>query len=46
MLNKLPRPNAVLFVKDIIVVYRKNETILVVISLKRYFLHLEKSHLT
>ena len=30
-------------VKDIIVVYRKNETILILISLKRYFSHLEKT---
>ena len=35
--------DAVLVVKDIIVIYRKNETILVLISLKRYFSHPEKS---
>ena len=35
--------DAVLVVKDIIVNYRKNETILILISLKRYFSHPEKS---
>ena len=30
-------------VKDIIVIYRKSETILILISLKRYFSHLETS---
>ena len=39
--------DAILVVKDIIVIYRKNEAILIVISLKRYFSHLElKSSLT
>ena len=33
--------DAVLVVKDIIVIYRKNETILILISLKRYFSHPE-----
>ena len=33
----------VLVVKDIIVIFRKNETILILISLKRYFLYPEKS---
>ena len=38
MLNKLPvLMQSVLVVKDIIVIYRKNETILILISLKRYF---------
>ena len=35
--------DAVLVVKDIIVIYRKNETISILISLKRYFSHPEKS---
>ena len=35
--------DAVLVVKDIIVIYRNNETILILISLKRYFPHSEKS---
>ena len=35
--------DAVLVFKDIIVIYRNNETILVLISLKRYFPHPEKS---
>ena len=35
----------VLVVKDIIVIFRKNETILILISLKRYFSHPEKSKL-
>ena len=40
MLNKLP----VVFVfKDIIVIFRKIKTILILISLKRYFSHPEKS---
>ena len=34
---------SVLVVNDIIVIYRKNETILILISLKRYFPHPEKS---
>ena len=34
---------AVLVVKDIIVIHRKNGTILILISLKRYFSHPEKS---
>ena len=39
--------DALLVVKDIIVIYRKNEAILILISLKRYFSHLElKSSLT
>ena len=33
----------VLVVKDIIVIFSKNETILILISLKRYFLDPEKS---
>ena len=33
----------VLEVKDITVIFRKNETILILISLKRYFSHPEKS---
>ena len=33
----------VLVVKDTIVIFRKNETILILIGLKRYVLHLEKS---
>ena len=33
--------DALLVVKDIIVIYRKNEAILILISLKRYFSHLE-----
>ena len=32
----------VLVVKDIIVIFKKNETILTLISSKRYFSHLEK----
>ena len=32
-----------LVVKDIIVIFRKNETILILINLKRYFSHPEKS---
>ena len=46
MLNKLPVSPvlpALLVVKDITEIYGKNETILILISLKRYFLHLEKS---
>ena len=35
--------NVVLVVKDIFVIFRKNETILILISLKRYFSHPEKS---
>ena len=35
--------DAVLVVKHIIAIYRKNETILILISLKHYFLHPEKS---
>ena len=35
--------DAVLAVKDIIVIYRTHETILIFISLKRYLLHPEKS---
>ena len=35
------RIDVVLVVRDIIVMYRKNETILILISLKRYFLHPE-----
>ena len=31
---------------DIIVIYRKNETILILISLKRYFSHPENQNLT
>ena len=34
--------DAVLVVKDIIAIYKKNETILILISLKRYFSHHEK----
>ena len=37
------RIDAVLLVKDIIVIYRKNKTILILINLKRYFSHPEKS---
>ena len=37
--------DAVLVVNDIIVIYRKNKTILILTSLKRYFSHLEKSEL-
>ena len=33
----------VLVVKDIIVIFIKNETIFLLISLKRYFLHPEKA---
>ena len=33
----------VLVVKDIIVIFKKNEIILVLISFKRYFSHPEKS---
>ena len=36
----------VFVVKDTILIYRKNETILILISLKRYFLHPEKSILS
>ena len=36
----------VLVVKDIIVIFRKNETILILISLKRYFSHPENQYLT
>ena len=43
MLNKLPWLDAALVVKDIIVIFRKNETILILISLKCYFSHPEKS---
>ena len=35
--------DAVLEVKDIIVIFRKKETILILISLKRYFLHPEQA---
>ena len=35
--------DAVLVVNDIIVIYRKNETILILISLKRYLSHPENS---
>ena len=34
--------DAVLVVKEIIVIYRKNKTIFILISLKHYFLHPEK----
>ena len=43
MFNKLPGSIQHLMVKDIIVIYRKNETILILISLKRYFSHPKKS---
>ena len=43
MLNKLPVSMQYLVVKDIIVIYRKNEIILILINVKRYFSHLEKS---
>ena len=33
-------------VKYIIVIFRKNETILILISLKRYFSHPENQYLT
>ena len=39
----LDRIDAILVVKEIIVISGKNETILILISLKRYFLHPEKS---
>ena len=42
MLNKLP---AVLVVKDIIVIYRKNET-MILVSLKRYYRILKNQYLT
>ena len=35
--------DVVLVVTDIIVIFRKNDTILILISLKRYFSHPEKS---
>ena len=35
--------DAVLVVKDTIVIYQKNEIILILISLKQYFSHPEKS---
>ena len=35
--------DAILVVKDFIVIYRQNETILILISLKCYFTHPEKS---
>ena len=38
--------NAVLVVKDIIVIYRIIETILLLISLKRYFRILKNQYLT
>ena len=37
------RIDVVLVVKDSIVIFRKNETILILISFKRYFSHPEKS---
>ena len=36
--------DAVLVVKDTIMIYRKNETILILISLKCYFSHPEKNN--
>ena len=41
----IARTDAVRVVKDIIVIYRKNETILIFISLKRYFLHPKNQYL-
>ena len=43
MLNKIDRIGALLVVKDIFVSYRKNETILFLLSLKRYFCHPKQS---
>ena len=40
------RMDVVLVVNDIIVIYRKNETILILNSLKRYFSHPENQYLT
>ena len=41
MFNKLPE--SMLIIKDIIVIYSKNESILILISSKRYFSHPKKS---
>ena len=43
MLLKLPGFYALLVVTDIIVIYRNNETISILISLKRFFSHPGKS---
>ena len=46
MFNKLPGSMQYYVVKDAIAIYRKNETILILISLKRFFfLHPKKSKL-
>ena len=46
MLDKLPELTVVFVVKDIIVIFKKNKTILILISFKRYFSDPKNQYLT